>query len=115
MINIIIFSIAIFLFFIDILHEFNIIRDIKSTFTCSYCGSNISEYTYKCKCETCNRKIKLENKSWEHFLLRRVNWLSTNNKDIKLYCKDYLILPKREITICIICICILILGIITSL
>lgn len=113
-VNIIIFSIAILLFSIDILNELNILRDIKNTFTCSNCGTLITEYRHNYKCDKCNKKVKIESKTWEHFLLRKVNWTSTINRDIKLCYSDYTKLSKREITICIICIGILILGIITS-
>ena len=115
MVHIIIFSIAILLFIVDILHELNMLRDIKSTFSCDNCGTLITEYRHNYKYKKCSRKVKIQSNSWEHLLLRKVNLLYANNRDVVIYYKDYTRLVKKEITVCITCICILTLGIIINL
>ena len=106
-VSIIIWSIGLILFGLNLLREIYVYRDIKSNFYCTHCGTFHMEVSRIDKCSKCHRTFKIKGNSWDHLILHRVNWIPTNSKSGVFKWKDYKKLSIIEITINIFAISIL--------
>lgn len=108
----IIFIIVALLLICNALREVFVIRDIAYTFTCKHCNTFHPKISNIDRCYNCKRSFKIKDKSWEHLILHRVNWVSSNTKSEVLIFKDYIKLSIIEITLSILGALILIINVI---
>lgn len=107
-------AIFIVLLVLNIIREIFNIRSARDAFTCKHCGTFNSVMSNISKCKKCNRSIKIRKESWEHTIIRRVNWLPSESKTEEIKFSDYLKLPYIEMAISIIIIGILVTNILIN-
>ena len=112
---IIVFLITSVSFFLDLLREILIYRDIKSCFYCGHCNTFNEEISRIDKCKKCHRNISIRENTWEHLVLHRVNWIPANSKSEVFKWKEYRKLSIIEIVIDTVAIIILSFAIVSEL
>ena len=106
-----IFILVAIIFAFNTLREYTVYRDIKCQFICDNCDTINEEISGIHKCVKCHRTFKVRQKQWEHLMLHRVTWIDTKtSKATEAYLKDYLKIPKIEITLSLMSTLILIIG-----
>jgi hypothetical protein len=92
-------AIATIIFILDIVRELLVLRDIKSVFTCKHCNTFNDTISAISNCKKCNRKFDIQNKTWEHFLICKINWTTAVKSSVELKWKEYKRYSIIEITI----------------
>lgn len=110
-IEVILFGIVMIGFVLDLIRELTVLRDIKSTFYCTHCNTFNEEISRIGKCKKCSRKMKIKGNTWEHLLIHKVNWITTDSGSEVFKWKEYRKLSLVEITLDICAIIILIVAI----
>lgn len=110
-VSIIIWIVALIIFLLNLIREIFVYKDIRSNFYCSNCNTFNGEISHIYKCKKCHRTFKIKGNSWDHLILHRVNWISSNSKSDIFKWKDYKKLSIIEIAINIITIFIIIMAI----
>ena len=108
MISLIIFGITSILLILNLIREIITLRDIKSNFYCSNCGTFNTEISNMYVCSKCKRKLKVKGITWDHLIIHRVNWLPSKSNCEVFKWKDYKKPSVIEMTVNIIALIIVI-------
>jgi len=86
------------------------LRDINSTFTCKYCNTLNRELSNEHSCTNCGRVFRNITKSWTYFVMFKVSKIDTKIKKKVYHYKDFITLPKIELTLSIILLIIMLIA-----
>ena len=114
MILIIVFGLFILLLILNLIRELFTLRDIKSNFYCSNCGTFHDEISNNSNCKKCHRRFNINGNTWDHLILHRVNWIPSKSSNEVFKWKDYKKISIIEITVNILLIVILVINILIN-
>lgn len=114
-IKVIILSIGIIAFILNLIREIVVYNSIKSNFYCPNCNEFNEEISRIGKCKKCHRTLKIKGNSWDHLILHRVNWIPTNSKSEVFKWREYRKLSLIEIALSILAIIIISISLLITI